>query len=57
MHKVMQFWPVIFLMQLEIKNEDHLIVTIVLNDIIFTDDNLYLDNNVNIVNCNSMNFN
>ena len=44
-------------MQLEIKNGDHLIVTIVLNDIIFTDDNLYLDNNVNIVNCNSMNFN
>ena len=57
MHKVMQFWPVIFLMQLEIKNKDHLIVTIVLNDIIFTDDNLFLDNNVNIVNCNSMNFN
>ena len=29
----------------------------VLNDIIFTDDNLFVDNNVNIVNCNSMNFN
>ena len=29
----------------------------VLNEIIFTDYNLFLDNNVNIVNYNSMNFN
>ena len=30
---------------------------LVFNDKIFTCDNLFLDNNVNIVNCNSMNFN
>ena len=29
---------------------------LVFNDISFTDDNLFLDNNVNIVNCNHMTF-